>query len=92
VSDKAEWFAAVTAGSVGLIKRHRGAVQHAVPEHLVRMIVERGQESDSNLAEILQIRIWNIARSAVVFDEVLIVLVIGFRELRKWTKSSGAPV
>src|SRR5208283_1980924 len=80
---KAERFTAIPAGSVGLIDRHRGAIQHAVPEHLVRMVVKRGKETDTNLAEIFQIRIGDIARGTVVFDQVLIVLVIRFREFRK---------
>ena len=89
VGDEAEGLAAVTAGGIGLVDGHGRAVQHAIAEHLVGMIVERSEKPDPNLAEILEVRIGDVAGRAVVFDQVLIVLIVRSGELREWTQVVG---
>ena len=53
------------------------------------MIVERSQKSDTNLGEIFEVGIRNIAGRAVVLDKVLVVLVIRSRELRERAQIFG---
>src|SRR5258708_5891645 len=54
VDDQAERLAAIAAGGIRLVDRQLGAVQHAVAEHLLRMIVKRRQKTDANLAEVVE--------------------------------------
>ena len=62
------------------------AVQHPGAAHLVGMIVERGQENRYEPRSGLQIRIRSLARRAVVFNQVLIVLVVRRCEFGEWTQ------
>ena len=54
VSHDAKRLAAVTPCGIGLVNRHLCAIQHAIAEHLVGMIIERSEKSDANLVEVLR--------------------------------------
>src|ERR1019366_401246 len=89
VSHEPKRLAAVTAGSIRLVDCHCCAIQHAIAEYLVGVVVERRQKSNTNLIEILEVRIGNVAGGAVVFDEILIILVIRSSELRERAQVVG---
>ena len=55
------------------------------------MIVKRRQEADANLAQALQVGIGDVPGRAIVFDEILIVLVVGRCVLGKWAQVVGCP-
>ena len=86
VGDDPERLAAVTSRSIGFVNGHLCAIQHASTAHLVGMVVERSEESDTDFGEVFEVGIGDLAGCAVVFDQVLIVLVIGRRELREGTQ------
>jgi hypothetical protein len=44
------------------------------------VIIEGTKKADANLGQIFEVGIGHIASCAVVFDEILIVLVIGWGE------------
>jgi hypothetical protein len=83
VRDQAKWLASVASGGVGLVDCHFRGVQHPIPEGLVRMIVKRSQESNTNIGQVFQVGIRDLARRTVVLDEVLIVLVVRGGEFRE---------
>jgi hypothetical protein len=56
-------------------------MEHPSPAHLVGVVVERSEKSDANLSEVFEIRVRDFPGGTVVFDEILVVLVIGSREL-----------
>src|ERR1700690_215652 len=86
VRDNSIRLAAVTSGGIGLVNRHLRAVQHAIAEHLFRMVVEWSEESDANLIKGAEVGVGDVAGRAVVFDEILIVLIVRSRELGKRTQ------
>ena len=76
VGHQAERLAAVTPGSVRFVNRHVCAVQHAIAEHLVGVVVERRQDADTNLIHVLEVGVGDVASRTVVLDKVLIELEV----------------
>src|SRR4029077_2737919 len=54
------------------------------------MVVKRCQETDSNLAEVFEIGVWNLASRPVVLDQVLVKLKVRLREFRKRAQILGS--
>jgi hypothetical protein len=50
------------------------------------MVVEWSEKADANLIETAEVGVGDVAGRAVVFDEILIVLIVRSRELGKRTQ------
>ena len=50
-----EWLAAVAAARIGLFDRQLRAMQHAQSEHLLRTVLDRPEETDAHLGQILRL-------------------------------------
>src|SRR4051794_22629891 len=86
MGDDAERLASVAAVGVRFINGQLCAIQHASTPDLVRVVIEWREESDADLGEVFEVRIGDFAGRAVVFDEVLIVLVVQSSKLCKRTE------
>ena len=89
MSDQTKRLAAVTTGCVGFVDRHLRTIEHPIAQDLIRVIVKGSQKADTNLGKVLEVGIGDLSCRAVVFDEILVVLVIRSRELRERTKILG---
>ena len=83
VDHQMERLAPVAAGRIRFFDRKLRSVEHPSAEPLVGMILQRPEKPDADLIDISRLHHRYIARRAVVFHQLRIVLVIGSREFRE---------